>query len=328
MRKTLLVAIVVVGFGIPVAAEAGLWQNLFQGLDYVATPTGFPLTTTGDGTRVNGARSGRVRIVPNGVLGTGQGYRLEFDRTFGSDTRGRPETFRFGGAGELTLNGGIQMTAGYMRPAKRLYFGEFDLSATNLSYDLKTNVGAQDVELFGTLNAFGSLNANVFGFYELSLNVRNQNSTLVADGLLADAERNTNFDVGPISIKGNIFVDMIAGALGAIGADATDLETLFPRSPIDALVNAFQNNLQNMQAAQSKGVNKELAPLLLATVIGRDEAAGQKLIERLLDESITLSSTSTEAEAAQQATLSIPEAGTLSLLAVGGAILAATRRRR
>ena len=45
-------------------ASAGLYQDIYRGLQYATTPTG-PIQTTSDGIKVNGGRSGAVRILPN-----------------------------------------------------------------------------------------------------------------------------------------------------------------------------------------------------------------------------------------------------------------------
>ncbi len=323
MRRAISIAIVVASLLATGSASASLWDNVFRGLDLIATPSGSPITTTGDGTRVNGARNGRVRIVPNGVIG--KGYRLEFDRSFGVDSSGRPETFRFAGLGEMTLSGNTQFTAGFTRPKKGLYFGDMNFVANNLSYDIRTRLGAQDAALSGTLNAVGTLNANVFGFYDLTLNVSNTNSQFTVDGVAANDETNTNFDIGPVSLKGNLYVDLLSGGLANAGLAALDLESLFDRSPIAFSNDAIAEGLQESAADDNLDDRSRVASLMLRTVLGQDQAAASELMESLVASDGALLSSLDESSA--PATQAIPESGTLTLLIAGGALLSARRRR-
>lgn len=308
---------------VPCSASGGIWENFYRGLDILSTPSGSPLIQTSDGTRVNGARSGRVRIVQNGVVG--KGYRVEFDRSFGVDTTGRPEVFRFAGLGEITLSGSTQVTAGYTRPVKGLYFGESSFTVNNLNYDMQAGAGLQNARLTGTLNATGVLNANMLGFYELTLNVRNTNSQFTVDGALANDETNTNFDIGPISLKGNLFVDLVSGVLANAGIEATDLQDLFPGSPspwLDALAPvAIQENAANANLDDRSRVTS----LLLRTVLAQDQAAASELMETLV--ATDGAALDLGGEPAQTTPRAVPEAGTLTLFAAGGTLVLSRRRR-
>lgn len=305
------------------SASAGIWENFYRGLDILSTPSGNPVVQTTDGTRVNGARSGRVRIVPNGVVG--KGYRVEFDRSFGVDTSGRPEVFRFAGLGEITLSGATQVTAGYTRPIKGLYFGESSFTVNNLNYDMQAGAGFQNARLTGTLNATGVVNANMLGFYEVTLNVSNTNSQFTVDGALANDETNTNFDIGPISLKGNLFVDLVSGLLANAGIEATDLQDLFPGSPSPWLDSLAPVAIQESAANENLDDRSRVTSLLLRTVLAQDQAAASELIETLVaSEGAALDLGDEAAQAAPQA---IPEAGTLTLLMTGGTLVM-TRRRR
>jgi hypothetical protein len=300
-----------------VTAEAGVWQDAFRGLDLLATPTGSPVFSTGDGTRVNGARSGRVRIVPNGVFGGG--YRLEYDRSFGLDSRGRPETLRFGGLGELTLSGNTQFTAGYENLAKKFKTGFADLNINNLNYELKTTTGAEDVQLTGTLNVASNLQINQLGFYNLTLIASNANSTATINGIATNRSQFTNFDVGPIAIQGNVFADAAVSLLAALGVDTSQYSNLFPESPADQIAAALEDNLQGARAAANGTAvagatdQNSLAPLLLQTVLGGDQDAAAALTQGLIDGSLLGDSAVRTTPAA-----ALPEPGTLVLLILGG----------
>lgn len=101
MRPAAICTLIVLAAASVPQAQSGLYEDIYRGLQLAATPSGYPLTGTADGTRVNGQRAGRLRILPDQV---GQGYTLEFDRSFGQDSRGRPEILDLG-AYELELAG-------------------------------------------------------------------------------------------------------------------------------------------------------------------------------------------------------------------------------
>lgn len=205
-------------------ASGGLFEDVFQGLDLYSTPTG-----TSGGGRANGARFGRLRIVPNQF---GQGHRLELDRTFGNDSFGRPELYDLG-AFELQLSGATQATFGYT--SNGFLIGNGDIRANNLSYTLRNKTGAQDVELRGSINADGQMEINQFGFYTLNLDVSNTGSLFDADGLAVDGDVDADWNIGPISIEGNIFFDATVAIMTSLGLDTSVFEGVFPGSPIDRI---------------------------------------------------------------------------------------------
>lgn len=298
-------------------ADAGLFEDIYRGLDLLATPSGFPIGTAGDGTRINGSRTGRLRIVPSGI---GPGYELQFDRRFGADSSGRLETIYLGGLGELTLQGAIQATLGYN--GKEFRRGRADFNISNLGYDLASKIGAQDVEFFGTLNGSGSLDINPLGFYDLRMQIDNTNSQLLLDGLVVEDNQDTNFNVGPIVVQGNIFYDLALGLLTSFGVDTANLEGATPQSPIDRINDAIQQQLQASRVA-GEGLEAELAPLLLETVFEQDGEAAQELLAELAANAEPVPS---ELDALPDATV-VPEPGTLLLLALGGATVWYGRRR-
>ncbi len=305
-------------------ANADFLQDAFRGLDLLATPSGSPLSTTSDGTRVNGARSGRVRVVPNGPFSNG--YRLEFDRGFGSDSRGRPEVFRLPGLGELTLSGNVQLTAGYDDLGKWWKAGTANLGISNLSYSMRTNNNGQDVELTGTLNAGANLEINQYGFYNVVVQASNANSELKVDGVVLRDEQPTNFDVGPIVIEGNLYVDAARALLTALGVDTSQFDDIFPKSPADQIDDAIATGLQSVRAdanATAVAGTTDLAPLLLQTVLNGDAAAAAALTEGLVNGTLYGEADSGQTEPAIPA----PEPGVVVLLALGGGMVLRYRRR-
>jgi len=284
----------------------GVWEDLYQGLQFAATPSGGPLLTAGDGTAVNGARSGRVRIVPNAL---GQGWRLELDRGFGVDSAGRPETFDLGPA-QVTLNGGVSMTADYA--TRGWLTGGLNTTVSNMNYELDVTNGLADVNWIGTFNLGSSLDVNQFGFYTLGLNASNTSSRIAVDGVLVDDFQQTNFDVGPIFIEGNIFYDAFLGILDLLGVDTSTAAGLTPESPIDRLNQAINDALEEAGVLEWAEQLAGTTQVLPATLVRDDpalEVPGVLIVPPAYPDA------------------KLPEPAALALLAVGGAVLYGTRRR-
>ncbi len=319
-----LVLAAVVAFCGTVGAQAGFWQDVWQGLDYLATPSGYPVFGTGDGTLVNGARSGRLRIMPNNF---GGGYRVEFDRSFGADSRGRQEVFHLGPAGQLTLQGSLQGTAGYVGEDYRLLQGTF--VANNLNYELRSQLGAQDVAYRGTFNLGANIEINPFGFYSIAYDISNTNGEVEVDGVLVRDDDETNFDIGPVSVEGNLYVDAAVVLLSALGLDTSGLEGLFPDSPVDQINNIVDQELQEVGLVA--GETSE-AGLLTQTLLTGDAAAADALMQAALaDVDLgALSERPVDGEVAGGGPVrSVPEPSALLLLVIGGAgVSAACRRQR
>jgi hypothetical protein len=241
--------IVVAMLTVPLA-QAGLYEDLFQGLDLLATPSGSPIIGTADGTRVNGNRSGRLRIVPDRV---GRGHTLEFDRTFGADSRGRPEILDLGLI-QLQLNGATSVTLGYT--GRGFFIGNADIFANNLGYAWRLKSGLQNVEGTGTVNLQQQIEVNQFGFYNALIRLSNSDSQIRIDGVLVTADDlDTSFDVGPINISGNVFFDAALALMTSFGLDTTALEGIFPKSPIDRINDAIQEQLYQQTGGVVAGVS-------------------------------------------------------------------------
>ncbi|MEW6249004.1 MAG: PEP-CTERM sorting domain-containing protein [Planctomycetota bacterium] len=319
-RSAVVTVVMLVCWGVA-DVQAGWVDFVYRGLEIYATPLGGPLVNAGDGTMVNGARAGRLRIVPSGI---GPGYELQLDRNFGVDSRGRPETLHFGGVADLTLSGQTQFTAGYNgRDFRNM---RANLSVNELGYNIETNFGAQDAQLTGTLNVFNTLELNSLGFYTANINISNTDSQFVLDGIIVEDTQPTNFDIGPITLEGNIFVDGVAAILSALGADTSGLADLFPNSPIAVFDETLQTDGAGLlpQVAGASEV-RDMSPLLLQAVLGQDSSACTALIEGLIDGTLAGNGEAPD-EADQAARATLPEPGTLLLMALGGLGLRLRRR--
>ncbi|RMF84173.1 MAG: hypothetical protein D6744_03565 [Planctomycetota bacterium] len=229
--------------------RAGLFEDLYRGATLFATPSGGPLSGTVGGGLANGQRLGRVRIVPNRF---GKGWRFELDRSFGADSFGRPEVFDLGNY-ELELSGSLNATGEITTRGIPTF--ESDFATNQLNYSLRAKSGAQDVDLSGTLNIQHVGEFNPLGFYDVQITVSNTNSELSFDGVAVDGGIDTDFDVGPISLRGNVFVDLIAAGLASLGVDVSIVSEIFPASPIDRIVEDIQASL----AQQAKVLSQRFA---------------------------------------------------------------------
>ena len=163
MKRFATVTIIALATLAVTPALAGLWEDVYRGLQIATIPAG----------NTGGNRFGRLAIVQNEV---GEGYRLELDRRFGVDSFGRPEVYEFGNY-ELEMSGALQSTLSYT--TKGLLTANAELLMSDLSYEFRGKTGAQDATLSGTLNMSGDLEINQLGFYTLNFDLQNNPSGVV-----------------------------------------------------------------------------------------------------------------------------------------------------
>jgi len=173
----------------------------------------------------------------------GQGYTYESYRFFGPDSFGNENTLDLGplkvqlGFDPTVTNSsqpiGVHNQIGYtttllpevfftMQTGQRDYnqfSGVSTFSPTPLRYTVTLNTGVEDLEWSGNalINSSGRLNA--LGFYDFSLRFTNVGN-YTADGMLLQDEQVTDFDLGPIDVSGNVFLDAVSGLLQSIGLPA------------------------------------------------------------------------------------------------------------
>jgi hypothetical protein len=295
-------------------AAADLYEDLYRGLGLLATPSGSPITTAA-GFQVNGNRRGRLRIVPDRV---GRGYTLEFDRRFGPDTAGRPEILDLG-ALELQMDGTLSGTLDYTSRGWRV--GHAELFGSGVRYAARFKTGAQDVEVLGTIDFAQQWEFNEFGFYSALGTFSNSESEILLDGVLVNAnDFNTNFDIGPINISGNIFFDAFVAMLASFGVDTTGLESIFPMSPVNRVADAIQEQIFGQAQAVVAGLSLT-ADGLVGPPAPLGAATADPLLAAGLDVGIDDGGSPGDGSASD-----LPEPATLVLMALG-AVVALARRR-
>jgi len=118
-----------------------------------------------------------------------------------------------------------------------------------LSYLWDIDVGGQQSQVGGNLLIDGSFSINSFGFYELDLEYSSR-QTVIREGRFANDEQDFDFDVGPVTVRGNIFADILAALTDPI-FDATNTINIFEsfsgRLPLeDALEDARNDALSRL----------------------------------------------------------------------------------
>ena len=119
------------------------------------------------------------------------------------------------GTTDLTLSGPISLSVS----TGTRFVDTFDVSlrtALNantdvfpVSYVLNSDVGGQSTQVSGTLFIDANLSVNGFGFYDLDLTYSSRQD--VEDrGRYSNRTDEYDFDLGPITVSGNIFADVLA----------------------------------------------------------------------------------------------------------------------
>lgn len=149
------------------------------------------------------------------------------------------------------------------------------IAATPLGYVLNYDVGGQSMQVEGTLLIDAEFSLNGFGFYDFEL-AYSSRQDVARDGRFANDDETYDFDVGPISVSGNIFADV----LGLITQPFFDRTGGF--NPFTSFSGRLQ--LDELSSAWAKGTLSGLAgggdpvaddrSVLLATVSPDGRIAG------------------------------------------------------
>lgn len=324
-----VVAFAATAFAAVAPAEAGLGRQLVRGITYSLSPN---IGTVQNGPNFNN-NSFNQRFAYN-PLTDGRSY--EFVRYFGEDSFGNPDTLNLGllnvqlrqPDGSPLRGAGIYNRIGYntrlvpevywdTRTTGRNIAGFTGSSSvpSPLHYNIQTFAGAEQYTLNGDilLNSHGTVNG--LGFYTVQMTATNT-GTVQASGVADNRTQDTSFDLGPVNLSGNIFVDAALGGLKAIG-DQLGLPTnLLPAGPAakirtpDEIAAAIANG-QSVTAPEFQS--------LLTAHLQNPEAVKMPT---------TTGSDNLDTASAAGSTTPIPEPGTVVLLLIGAAGLMTRRARR
>ncbi len=97
--------------------------------------------------------------------------------------------------------------------------GQIDLSFTTamnrdsqvsaLNYVFNTDVGGQAAQVTGALVIDSDLSINRFGFYDLTMTLSSRQD-ITQSGRFANDDQQSDLDIGPVNLSGNIFADILA----------------------------------------------------------------------------------------------------------------------
>lgn len=164
---------------IPAATvQAGIWKDVALGLNLFDINISGERNLLGDGWTINA----------NAVYNN-----REFDM----------------GCADLTLNGILNASAGYT--TRCCPKGKFSLNTGNtpLSYEFRIDTGAQNFYAEGSVLINIDTSINMLGFYDQTLQISNR-GVYGFEGWAINDEKSLDFDVGPIDVSGNIFLDILA----------------------------------------------------------------------------------------------------------------------
>ncbi|MCK6484988.1 MAG: PEP-CTERM sorting domain-containing protein [Phycisphaerae bacterium] len=316
------------------AALAGnLAGQLFRGLTYTLSPN---IGRVQNGPNFdNNFFSQRISRDP---LTNGMSH--EWFRIFGDDSYGNPDTLNLGllnvqlrqPDGTGFRGAGIYSRIGYNQRLIPSVYWDQRTSARNiqgfagaaavsspLQYTIDLNTGTDNTVLTGQVlfNSSGSINA--LGFYDIQLAVSNT-GTMRNSGLLDNRTEDTSFDIGPVNLSGNIFIDMVVAAMDVIGeqlgapADAV-------QGPFTAKGRTADDVLAAVQAGRS--ISASDFGVLLTSVLS-DPQSGRN---RRIGASTNGRTAADVGPAAPVNPMPVPEPGTIGLLLLAAAMLRRRRRR-
>lgn len=175
---------------------------------------------------------------------TGDGYTYESFRFFGPDSFDNPNTLDLGplkiqlGRDPAIVQSpqpvGIHDRIGYTtRFIPEVFFssqtgqrnfdifsGQTSFIPVPLNYTVTLDAGVQNMEWTGNALINADAKINALGFYDFQLQFVNVGN-YTADGILIHDEQVTDFDSGPVNVKGNLFMDAMASLLQINGNAAT-----------------------------------------------------------------------------------------------------------
>lgn len=225
LRKSLPIAVVAVVSlaALPADAEAGFYREFKR----AAWLVGFDLFSDN-----NVLTGGREFLVTN----TFNGNPIEY------------------GPWSLTLQGPLSVAFSTAnRPYQSLDFS-FGTSpsgsapTSTLAYSFDMDLGETTASVSGTLLVDGGLSFDQLGFYSANLDVSSR-KTLMNDGPYGGQVNEYDFDLGPVNIQGNIFIDVIALITQPL-FDAAEVDSPFAsltaRYQLQSIVNAQTADLLAM----------------------------------------------------------------------------------
>lgn len=197
LRKRILVLCMSLGtvwaWGSP--AEAQFYRSLVRGLARASAPTA-----------PSAERFGQFRISP---VPLSDGWRLDWNRSFGPDAFGRPNRIDVG-LYQVTLNNGQTVVQAEYSRGILPQVSFFSNTPEAIDYSVRFNTGFQDFEINNAELAWTTQwNVNRLGFYDYQLSASHRGE-FEWDGFELVDTGTLDFDIGPINLSGNVIADALA----------------------------------------------------------------------------------------------------------------------
>lgn len=110
---------------------------------------------------------------------------------------------------DLTLTGSMAASAGFTRRGIPEFQFQLNTFQAPVSYTLDFHTGFQDWTASGSFLANVDTRVNALGFYNQVFHISNR-GTFETDGFLMRDTQPLDYDIGPITISGNVYVDAVA----------------------------------------------------------------------------------------------------------------------
>jgi len=255
----------------------------------------------------------------------GDGWTIDTAATYNN------RNFDFGFA-ELTLTGSVTGSAGFTRRGIPKATFTLNSAGTPLSYLFEVKNGVQDYTAIGSVLIDIDTEINAIGSYYQTFQISNRGE-FEFDGICLNDSGTLDFDVGPINVKGNIFLDALA-AITQPFFDATATQNPFAdlsgkttqAAAMTKTINSLKARIDAGEALNEEELSALINNTILLSVLGEQQPA-DNLFKDLLLPGDFLKEPQTTRRIGSIMIESIPEPASLSLLA-GGMLLIGTRRRR
>lgn len=200
-------------------------------------------------------------------------------------------------------------------------------SATPVAYDFWVNTGFQDVEIVGEGSLEAQIDINAFGFYDIDAFVSNR-GTFTIDGIAYADSGTLDYDMGPVSLSGNVFIDILAAVTAPLFEatnTANPLAVFSGRAKLQNQIKERDLLIARLEAGEvltDEEMNEIITTSMLASVFGGE---GSEMLDRV-SESVQGASVSSGDEPMMTQTALMPEPISIGLwLVLSAAVL---RRRR